>query len=163
MWPKSPKPSCFKGIRWLKIIVCLQFTYTIKFIVVFSIKIFRLNFNIFFLVFKFLKIWPVCLWKLRHGSTRTPSWLYEKIPQSSPASLWITPSFHHLLTQWWLETYLSSSSPRQWLCDDVWRRMTAYGRQGNVLSGIISANQEAVIEVWVHVMFGPGGVNNDRF
>ena len=65
--------------QWLKNYFCVHFFYSILGILFsFLSKIF---FNILFalfLSFNILKIRPGVLWKICHGSTRSPSWLCEK-------------------------------------------------------------------------------------
>ena len=72
-----------KGIQWLKIYFCVHFTYSILSNVVLGKTDFEIIFTSF-LSFKILKIRPLVLWKIRHGSRRSPSWLKEE----SVMALW---------------------------------------------------------------------------
>ena len=72
LWAES---SGLREIQWLKIYFCVHFTYSILENFCFCKK------NIFsqilpcFWVLKIMKIRPRVLWKILHGSTRSPSWL----------------------------------------------------------------------------------------
>ena len=65
--------AVIKGIQWF----CVKFTNTILVIVVFA-KTIETKFSLFPLFFQNLKIRPVGLWKISHGSTNSPSWLCEE-------------------------------------------------------------------------------------
>ena len=67
-----------KGIQWLKINFCVQVTDPILGIVIVVQKYLDLISILFLSFFCNLKICPLGLWKIRHCSTRNPSWLCEE-------------------------------------------------------------------------------------